>query len=366
MHCTVIDADGHVYEPTDLFETYADVPLKGRKPYLTKDDWGCDRWVIEGRLYPTPEGPGVGPKLRYGVFRPGMLDPKARIEDMDLEGIDVSVSFPSSAMSFGWGIEDADLAVAACRAYNNFLLEYCRHTPDRLKGVAALPLQDTVAAAEELRRCVPRGLVGAFIPPHYRGVGLHHERYTPIFQAAVELDVPVMVHATTGTQLSPAAGAERYDSFFFTHLLSHPCEQILAMVSLIGGGVLERFPTLRVGFLEANAAYVPYWLERLDEHFESYAPESHGMKTTATEYFRRQCFVSTEGEERELPHVVEVLSASKILFASDYHHFDSIFPGAVARLADRDDISDSEKKGIFEESSEALYKLHPIPAEAAA
>jgi predicted TIM-barrel fold metal-dependent hydrolase len=363
MPRTVIDADGHVYEPKDLFDRYLDVPLGGRRPYVTKDDWGIDRWVIEGRLYPTPEGMGIGPKLRYGVFRPGMLDPRARLEDMDVEGIQAAVSFPSAAMAFGWGIENTDLGIAACRAYNNFLMEYCAYHPDRLKGAAALPLQDPSAAAEELRRCVAGGLVAAFVPPHYRGQYLDHPRYAPIYRAAQELDVPLMVHATTGTQLSPAAGAERFDRFFYTHTISHPFEQMLAMLAIIGGGVLEEFPSLRVGFLEAGAGYVPYWLERIDEHYEHYPKDSTPMTMSATEYFQRQCFVSCEGEERELPHAIEVLGAERILWASDYHHFDSEFPGAVAALADRRDISEADKDAIFERSARALFRFAPSAAQ---
>src|SRR5262249_36217569 len=146
----VIDADGHVGEPKDLFERYLDVPLGGRRPYLTKDDWGVDRWVIEGRLFPVPEGPGIGPKTRYDGFRPGMLDPRARLADMDVEGIDVASIFPSVANAFGWGIESPELGVAACRAYNNFILDYCGADPARLNAIATMPLQDPSAAAEEL------------------------------------------------------------------------------------------------------------------------------------------------------------------------------------------------------------------------
>jgi predicted TIM-barrel fold metal-dependent hydrolase len=348
-----------VGEPTDLFERYLDVPLGGRKPYMTKDDRGVNRWVIEGRLYPTPEGKGVGPNTRYGVMREGMHDPRLRLEDMDAEGIQVTVIFPSSAMVFGWGIENPELALAACRAYNNYLTEYCAHEPTRLKGVAALPLQDPSAAAEELRRCIARGMVAGFVPPQFRGVGLEDARYTPIFGTAQELDVPVVVHATSGVQISTVAGTDRYDKFFFTHMVSHPFEQMLAMLSIIGGGVLEQFPRLRVGFFEAGAGYVPYWLERMDEHYETFPRDTTPMQMAPSEYFRRQCFVSCEGSERGLPDAIAALGAARILFASDYHHFDAVFPGAVAALADRTDVSEADKDAIFEQSPRALYRFAP-------
>jgi predicted TIM-barrel fold metal-dependent hydrolase len=359
MPRTIIDAVGHVGEPKDLFERYLDVPLGGRKPYLTKDDRGIDRWVIEGRLFPVPEGRGIGPKTRYDVFRPGMLDPRARLEDMDAEGIDVASSFPSVANAFGWGIENPDLGVAACRAYNNFILDYCSANPARLKAIVTMPLQDPSAAAEELRRGVARGAIAAHVAPHFRNVGLEDPRYTPIFRAAQDLGVPVTVHASTGPHISPAAGTLRYDRFFFTHMVCHPFEQMLAMLSLIAGGVLEQFPRLRVGFFEAGAGYVPYWLERMDEHYHGYAKDATPMRMSPTEYFQRQCWVSCEPGERELPRAIAVLGAQKIVFASDYHHFDAVFPGVVAELAERTDVSEADKDAIFEQSPRALLNLAP-------
>jgi uncharacterized protein len=358
----VLDADGHVGEPKDLFERYLDVPLHGRMPYLTKDDRGIDRWVIEGRLFPVPEGRGIGPRTRYKEFRPGMLDPHARLEDMDLEGIAVAAIFPSVANAFGWGIENPEVGVAACRAYNNFILDYCSVNLERLKAVAIMPLQDPSAAAEELRRCVARGAAAAHLAPHFRDVGLHDPRYAPIFRAAQELDVPVMVHASTGPAISPSAGTLRYDRFFFTHMVCHPFEQMLSMLSIIGGGVLEEFPRLRVGFFEAGAGYLPYWLERMDEHYEGYAKDATPMQRAPSEYFQRQCWVSCEPGERELPHAIEVLGAEKIVFASDYHHFDATFPGAVAALAERTDVSEADKDVIFEHGTRALLNLAPVGA----
>ena len=357
MTQVVIDADGHVAEPIDMFEKYADLPLGDRLPRVVKDDRGFDRWVIEGRLYPTPEGKGVGPKLRYGVFREGMLNPIERLKDMELEGIHTAVIFPSVAMRFGWGIENPDLAVVACRTYNNFILDYCSASPKRLKGVAALPLQNPSAAAQELRRCVSKGMVGGCLSPHFRGIGLEKEVYDPIYRAAEEIDAPVLIHASNGTDLSPAAGVERYDKFFFVHIVCHPFEQMLAMLSLIGGGVLERFPRLRVGFFESGVGYLPYWLERIDEHYEDFPKDSTIMKMSATEYFRRQCFISCEPAEKELRHAIDVISADRILFASDYHHFDAKFPHTVTLLAERRDITEQEKQKIFCANAEALFRF---------
>jgi len=362
MSRVVIDADGHVAEPLDLFEKYGDVPLHGRMPRVVKDDLGYDRWVIEGKLYPIPEGREIGPKLRYGVFRKGMLDASERLKDMDTEAIQIAVIFPSVALRFGWGIENPELAVVASRAYNNFLLEYCSAAPQRLKGVAALPLQDPSGAAEELRRCVGKGMVAGFVPPHLRGVGLEHEVYAPIYKTAQELDVPIMVHASTGTQISPAAGANRYDKFFFTHTVAHPFEQMLSVLSVVCGGVLERFPRLRVGFLEAGAGYLPFWLERLDEHYEEllggrYPKGSSLMKMPATDYFKRQCFVTCEPDERELRHAIDVIGIDRILFASDYHHFGAKFPNTVKLLAERSDITEQEKDKLLSTNARVLYRL---------
>ncbi|MEX0805850.1 MAG: amidohydrolase family protein [Candidatus Binatia bacterium] len=355
----VVDADGHVYENPDMFEKYLDAPYNQRPPKLVKDERDGYRWIIEGRLYPIAEGKGRGlpAGLRYGVARKGMFDGKERLADMDQEGIDVAVVFPSLGLSFN-GIENKDLGVAIHRAYNNYLADYCSADPKRIKGAAALPLQDPPAAAEELKRCVrDLKMVGAFLAPHWMEKTLDSADYHPIYRAAEDLGVPILVHATTGTSVSPAAGAARFDNFWYTHLLSHPFEQMIAMACFMAGGILETFPNLKVAFLESGAGWLPFWLERMEEHYEEYPKWMiPNMKKSPLEYFRSQCFISCEPAEKVVPYVMSQWS-DRVLYASDYHHFDSSFPNTVTKLLERDDLTPEQKEKILFRNANELFNF---------
>jgi predicted TIM-barrel fold metal-dependent hydrolase len=98
-------------------------------------------------------------------------------------------------------------------------------------------------------------------------------------------------------------------------------EQMMALLTLIEGGVLERHPQLKVGFLETGCGWLPYWLWRLDREYESSRSEvAHNVKMKPSEYFRRQCFVSMEPSEPHLSQVIEYIGSDNILFGSDYPH----------------------------------------------
>ncbi|MBI3076934.1 MAG: amidohydrolase family protein [Deltaproteobacteria bacterium] len=155
-----------------------------------------------------------------------------------------------------------------------------------------------------------------------------------------------------------AAGTERFENYFFTHLVGHPFEQIIALACMTAGGVLERHPGLRVVFLEAGCGWAPYWLERLDEHYEVMHTLVPELPRKPSEYVRRgQCYFSCEGEEAGLPEVLGRLGEDVLVFASDYAHFDSKFPKSVKIMLERADLSEGAKRKILRENAARLYRL---------
>jgi predicted TIM-barrel fold metal-dependent hydrolase len=340
----VIDADGHVSEPAEMWLERLAPEHHVWAPRLVRDDVGRWRFLIAGQLMP----PVPTPKEWAGRARPaGGSDPKARLVDMDSEGIDTSVLFTTTGLFFG-GIEHDDAQIALCRAYNDWLGELCAVDPDRLVGVAIVPQNDIVATVDEARRAITEhGFRAVMVRPNLiRGRSLHHPAYEPLWAAMEELGATVAVHEGT-TQNVVQSGIDRFESFAFRHACSHPHEQQFGCLSLVCGGVLERHPALRVVFLESGCGWVPYWLERLDEHMEKWSFATSPLPHEPSEYFLRQCFVSTEPDERTLPATISVIGDDNIVFASDYPHPDAIFPGVVAALADRADISDTTKTKIL-------------------
>ena len=158
----VVDADGHILEPLDLWDKYIDPEFRERRPRFVIDDNGKERLSVEGKLLGNPRGIGslgaVGVRqgiveadtLKYAEGRKGGFDPHARIPDMDADGIDAAFLYPSLGL-FAGAVEDPGLAAAMCRAYNRWLADYCKPYPDRLFGVAMLPMQSVDLAIDEMR-----------------------------------------------------------------------------------------------------------------------------------------------------------------------------------------------------------------------
>ena len=253
--------------------------------------------------------------------------------------------------------EDTDHACALARAYNDWLAEYCSQDRDRLKGVALVPIQEPLEAAKELRRCVTElGFVAVGTPAHSStGGNLDNPALRPFFAAAEELDVPVCIHVGAGR---PAAGTERSTNAFFNHVITHPFEQMIGALCIVAGGILEEFPRLRVAFLEAGAGWVPYWIERMDEHYEYMQPAVPWLKKTPGEYMRsEQVFYSFEPDEQTLPFVLDFVGHDRLVFASDYNHGDCKFPYTVSSMLERKDLPEGAMNRIMNENARRLYRL---------
>jgi len=360
-HLPVIDADGHVTEPTTVWTDYLEPAFRSRAPRVVFDERGrpCglidDRVVMRHAMLLT-----LGPDYRFDPekIRPGGSDPQARLADMDTEGIDVAVLYPSIGL-FVSEVEDGALSAALCRAYNDWLADYCRAAPRRLVGVALLPLVDVDASVAELERATERlGFRGAFVRPNPQGGrAVHHLANDRLWQCAERLGVPVTIHEGL-TDTLPTLGRDRFENPVMQHVLSHPFEQMAACAGLILGGVLERHPGLKVAFLESGAGWLPYWLGRLDSHQETWGTLLPPLPMKPSEYFRRQCVISTDPEDETTAPVVHALGGDCVVWSSDYPHPDSVFPGAVTKsLASMASLPEEARRKVFATNAARLYGI---------
>lgn len=335
MPTPIVDADAHVNE-----EPFAWHDVEARHPGwlgITQSG-GRDVLEIEGRAYPLQEGRGRGAPVESSVHpaaAAGAADVSVRLSDMDAEGIDIQVLYGGLIIG-ATGISDVGLAADVCAAYNDWLLDnLCAHEPARLKAVAVVPLQDTQRSVVEIERAVARGAVGVTVPPALSDRNLDDASLLPFFEAAADLGVAVAVHGAPGMHV-PLPAAERFTNYAQIHTLSFPTDQMVALTSLAMGGVLDRFPTLRVAFLESGIGWVPSFAARIDEHFEKLRDMLPAMKTPVTELIARgQCYFSFECEETLLEPYAEHLGVESLVFASDYPHWDSDFPGNVDEAVER-------------------------------
>jgi len=326
----VIDADAHANENT---AAWTDLAAKRPDWISFGTDGGAPVAMIEGRPYPRQDGPGRGVPIGSSILPAAMhgaFDVQQRLKDMDTDEIDVQVMYGGLTIGIT-GYDDAGLAADVAEAYNNWLLtDICGADASRLKGVATVPFQDTQRAIAELHRATTAGAIAVTIPPVVGERNLDDPSLLDFFAAAEEAGVALGVHSAPGMHL-PLPAADRFDNYVQVHLLSFPVDQMVAFTALVFGGVLDRFPRLRVAFLEAGVGWVPWFIERAQEHHEKRADLVPDMKHDPADYIERgQCFFSFECEDSFLELYVERLGADSVVFASDYPHWDAEFPGTVA------------------------------------
>lgn len=345
----VVDTDSHILEPTTLWQDYLEekdlLPLA---PYFYDDDDGEQRFSIEGFTPPKAKNMGMGmggrnidnkdfktviKSQRWEEQQPGGFAPEPRLLDMDKEGVDIAMIYPTIGLRYT-GIKDNRLAASVCRAYNNWLADYCKFNPSRLIGVGAIPFQEPDLAVQEMRYVVEKlGFKAVFTRPNpLRNRNLNHPDYDLIWQAAQELDCPVGIHEGGFMPGIPAIGSDRFENIVFRHMSSHPMEQQLACMEIILGGVLERFPRLKIVFLESGGGWLPYWLQRMDEHKERMGWLIPDCKLRPTEYFQRQCLIQIASDENTTPMLTEIIGSDCISWGTDYPHFDCNWTGSTQRF----------------------------------
>lgn len=287
----------------------------------------------------------------------GAWDPAARLADMDVDSIQTAVLFGSSRGVHALSGGDATLGPVVARAFNDWLASYCERDSSRLKATAWVALEDIEAACEEAERAVLQlGAVGVVVPPFTGDMSMDDPHFTPLYECIEALDVPLLVHGS-GELGSLAA---RYHTHVQRHAVAFPLSLMMASMELVCGGVLERFSRLRLALLEGGVGWVPWWIDRLDEHYAlqpSATPFIRAKPSELVARYRREdrIFWTCEMDEAELPRAVEYLGEGAILFASDYPHWDCTFPGAVAALANREDLSNAAKCRIFLDNATSLY-----------
>ncbi len=340
MGARVVDADGHVLEPFSAWDGVRD----DHRPRVHRDSLGLDHVVVGDQEIVTVSlgllgTPGsrmhdLEHSRRYDEAQPGGFDPQVRLADMDAEGIDVAMLYPSVGLNF-WALENAGAATALARAYNDWLAGYCAAGPDRLHGAAMLPWQDPEASVQELRRAHDElGFRAAFVRPNpCRGRAISHPSHERIWEAAEALGVTIGIHEGSSNTIA-TLGTDRPFNPLILHAVSHAFEQMLACAQLMVFGVMERHPSLRFVFLESGGGWAPYWIERLDEQVHGFGGFCPDMRRRPSEYFARQCWVSFEIDEPTLPALLPFVGEDRVVWGSDYPHHDSTFPGAVKELRD--------------------------------
>ncbi|HUY63691.1 MAG TPA: amidohydrolase family protein [Acidimicrobiales bacterium] len=329
----IVDADGHVVEPveffTELFQRFPD-----HVGVRTDTKLGV---VIEGRPYPDYEGPGAGCPPEHGLTEAAGIDPKTVdgvLANADTDGIDEMVLFPSFGLCVPT-LRDPALGAGMARMYNRWASEFCSKSNGRLHAAAVVPIEHEDEAIAVMTEAKELDLVCTVVPPALRERNLDHRDLDRFYSAAEDLDMALGVHGAPGIHL-PKIGVDRFTNYIQVHCVSFPFDQMSAMTALVSGGVFDRHPRLRVAFLEAGAGWLPWFVERLGEHYESrggWIPD--GWQQHPAQYVADgNVWVTCEPDEGTLPAVIEALGDRCVMFASDYPHWDGAWPRASAELVE--------------------------------
>jgi uncharacterized protein len=325
----VIDADTHFHEPLDLFQRYIDPGYRAQCPSFEMDAEGMIklRWPHEANEKKTPPRLKQMPSMKAILENPAGFDPTARLKLMDQEEVAIHVIYPTHGLRFSRSVPDPGLAGAICRAYNRWVSEFCSHNPSRFKGVALIPINHPEVALEELRFArEDLGLPIAFLnPTPVPGLNWHHESLDPVWAALTDLDMIATFHSGTAA-ITNIVGIDRYELYTMNSLCSHVVEGMLCLMDMILGGVLERFPKLRVGLVETYVAWLPGWLALMDDlqpRHLGWMNLKNPLSLLPSEYFKRQCYITAFPDDPMLDSVIDVVGDDYIAVSSDFPHMNS-------------------------------------------
>jgi len=373
----VIDADGHVEEnPVTFSDKYFDPAFRSQRPeVIAGNEDGLAYWMIDEQLFPRRVGRGCnnlgtpvsyqGKPVRHALRKPDtvasmeLTNLRERLQIMDEEGIALQVLYPTLFLAYPLSCNPA-YVTAMCDAYNRWLGDILSGQ-DRLKWVGVVNLDDIPASVKQVKEAKKLGAVGMMILGTAGDRLLDDPSLLPFYEAVAESELPLAVHVGWAC---PSIN-NLYSHIYPSGVIAFSMPVLMGMVSMMSGGIFDRFPNLRVVYLEAGCLWVHFILERLHHRFQHSAKNLANIvsrtapieKLAPMEYVKQgNLYFSAEVEDVLLPQVLELVGDGQILFGSDMPHGDrERFAGRM--LQERTDINDAAKTKILESNPARFYRL---------
>jgi predicted TIM-barrel fold metal-dependent hydrolase len=341
----LISADSHIVEPPDLYSSRIEPKFRDRAPCMerhrTRTGQPYDAWFLNGIRVGT-----VGAVIQAGKrfedpasidflglwedVRKAAYEPHAMLEELAVDGVWGACLQPSQGL-FWYRIPDSELLSALCRAYNDWMADFCQADPARLKGIAMLNVDDVDEACQELERCARLGLVGAFIPVYplpdrpYR-----HPVYERLWWTAQDLEVPLLLHI--GTPRGGIPGCEftlDLNELTAAGLVNSDYWLRYSLTAMIFAGVFDRHRRLCVGSVEHEMAWIPHWLKQMDFTYRERPTLTRGWKSREgllpSDYWHRNMFVEFMEDDYGV-RLRDVIGVDNMLWGNDFPHAESTWP----------------------------------------
>ncbi len=353
----IIDGDGHLIEDeagiVDHLESpYREIVKRAGNPFPPLDHVHSAKAV---EIPPQRDGrPVVGPE--------GWLDFLAGA------GIEWTVLYPTRMLAYG-KVVSLDYAAALCRAYNNWLSDTYLKFDTRFKGMALIPMQDPGEAAKELRRVVTElGMMGAMLPSNGLAQPLGSKVYWPVYEEANRLGCCLAVHGGAHDRF----GMDHMNLYVPVHALGHPWGLAINCADIVYNGIFDRFPRVRIAFLEGGVAWLLFLLERLhashETHFQYIPPSEFGVREgdDPAQYIKAlikadRFYVGIETEELTMPFAVKIVGNRPFFYSSDFPHEVTLASCKhdIGELLESDEITEEDKTALLYRNSERFYQLKP-------
>ena len=378
MEYTRISSDCHLdlcWMPPDLFVSEASAEMKDRMPYVTDGPdgpfWTCKNGMSFGLMNGVgPSGAKYIPGQHYradvmaethlyedgknGIRR--VSDPHLRIQDMERDGVQAEVIY--GILGAASKLNDHDAANEMFRIYNDWLVDFCSHYPDRHIGLACLPYGDIDAAVKEVYRVAKLGLRGMELSCSWDMEPMWHPGWEPLWKAVNDVALPLHFHTfpnmPPGT-LEGQAGLTRRAAMF-TVVTGFQMNLVNIVAAIISSAVLERYPNIRIALGESGIGWLPYALDRMDFEWEDRFQDL-GLKMKPSDYWRRQC-KATFQYDRIGAKLADEIGIETLMWGSDYPHGDGVWPESSKYIDEQfAHLSAEDTKKIVCDNAASFYGL---------
>ena len=359
----MVSADGHVQEPSDLWATRMDASYRDRLPGVIMDGKGNKLQKTEGfrplRLQNTKfEGED---KLRNQSGK----TPEDRVRDLAMDGVEAEILFPNKGLTI-WATPDPEFSHAMCRAYNDWAWDEFRDFNDTLAPMACVAPGALEQTIEEIQRCAALGFKGLSLPckpvwgaPDHTQLNYNLPEFDDLWACVQDVDLPITFHVSTGRDPRTARGNGGAVINYAVHSLAPTMEPI---ANLCASGVLDRYPKILFGTIEAGIGWVAWALEALDEAYRKHhmwvRPK---LDRLPSEYFKTNGFASFQEDKPGLDLAREHGLVGNFLWANDFPHHEGTWPHSAAAIErTMGGLDDAERAQILGLNAARIFKL-PIP-----
>jgi uncharacterized protein len=367
-----IDSDSHIEEHDGVFD-YLDKEYQHRRPAIINIDGLVKHrptrnrvWLIDGEIrpklfgnnpscYATPPTSDFAKQKPVSVSVQGLMNPDEYVDCLKNIDLDVAVIYPT--LFLHPLTQDPLFEAALMRSYNTYMAKQYGQHPTRIKWGALIPLNAPMEAVAEIKRVKALGASSIMVLPAAGTLLLHDRMFDPIYAEMVKQNIPLAIHVGYAHQGINNSCQEVAAAL----VLNFEMSMMFGLFSVLAGGILDRFPELKIGFLEAGAVWLPTFLDRADKWRLTPTAEVWPAKKAPLEYIRdHEVYFTIEGDEDNLLDFIKLVGANRIIGSADFphvHYEGGKLGETFSSIKDRSDLTIAEKQLILSKNAQQFYNI---------